>query len=234
MRRTLLSATAIGVVTAALTVSHLDAGGRGDGASQPPALQRFLTLDSATPHQVTAVRHLEARNDHFDRDAWMDVRTDADATGFRYEVLGQGGSGYIVSKVFKAALESEQKIWADGAPERATISPDNYIFEERGAEPSGLLWLGVTPKREDLLLVNGSIFLRPDDGDLVRVEGTLAKSPSFWTRRVNIVRHYRRVAGVRLPVEFQSTANVRIAGPSTFRMTFTYEKVNGNHIGPTP
>jgi hypothetical protein len=81
------------------------------------------------------------------------------------------------------------------------------------------------------MLVNGSIFLRPEDGDLVRIEGLLSKTPSFWTRRVEIVRHYRRIAGIRLPVRFESVASVRIAGHSTFTMTYQYERVNGTQVG---
>jgi hypothetical protein len=218
------------MVVAILTARHTAAGTSPSPPPQNPVLQRFLTLDNSGPRQVTTIRHLEARNEHFDRDAWMDVRTEADPSGFRFRVLAEGGSAYIRSRVFNVALQSEQKLWADGASERATFTTDNYLFEDRGQEPGGLAWLGVTPRREDLLLVNGSIFLRPADGDLVRIEGTLSKTPSFWTRKVDIVRHYRRIAGVRLPVALESTADVRIAGISTFSMTFTYETVNGSPI----
>jgi hypothetical protein len=63
------------------------------------------------------------------------------------------------------------------------------------------------------------------------MEGRLSKPPSFWTRRVEIVRWYRRIAGVRMPVALESAANVRIAGESTFRMTYEYESINGQRVG---
>lgn len=193
----------------------------------PPVLKRFLATSNAAPERFVAIRHLEARNDHFNKDAWMDVRTEADAAGFRFEILAEGGSAYIRSKLFKNALQTEQKIWASGDPDRSGFTLDNYTFEDKGAEASGLVWLGVTPRRKDMLLVNGSIFVRPDDGELVRIEGSLAKTPSFWTKKVQIVRHYERIAGIRLPVWMQSTAAVRIAGASTFTTTYQYETVNG-------
>ena len=84
-----------------------------------------------------------------------------------------------------------------------------------------------------MLLVNGSIFLRPDDGDLVRVEGALARTPSFWTRRVEIVRRYDRIAGVRVPVAFESVASIRMAGKATFTMSYEYHSVNGLDVSPT-
>ena len=128
------------------------------------------------------------------------------------------------------ALETERLMWASGAPDRAAINPDNYTFEDRGLEPGGLAGVGVKPRRKDLLLVDGSIFLRPTDGDLVKLQGSLSKSPSFWTREVEIVRRYERVAGVRLPVAFESVANVFLAGRSTFTMIYTYQMVNGQPI----
>ena len=70
---------------------------------------------------------------------------------------------------------------------------------------------------------------------VVRVEGRLSKSPSLWTRHVDIVRSYRRVAGVRVPVDVESVATLLVAGRSSFRMTYEYESVNGERVGtPVP
>jgi hypothetical protein len=63
------------------------------------------------------------------------------------------------------------------------------------------------------------------------IRGSLAKNPSFWTRRVEIIRRYQRIAGVRLPVALESVANVRFAGTSTLTMTYEYESVNGQSVG---
>ena len=65
----------------------------------------------------------------------------------------------------------------------------------------------------------------------VRLEGKLSKAPSFWTRHVDIIRWYKRFAGVRMPVVLESTANVLIAGRSTFRMSYEYESVNHQRVG---
>ena len=198
-------------------------------------LERFFALGDPTPNQVRALRHLEARNQQFDKTAWMDVWTEADRSGFRYTIVGEGGSDYIRSRVLRATLKTEAEMWASGAPDRAGFTLDNYIFEDRGAELDGLVSLQVKPRRKDVLFVDGSIFLNPADGDLVRLEGRLSKSPSFWTRRVEIVRWFRRFAGFRMPVAIESVANVLVAGRSTFRMTYEYESVNGQHIGdPQP
>jgi hypothetical protein len=84
-----------------------------------------------------------------------------------------------------------------------------------------------------MTLVHGAVFVTDIDADLVRVEGRLARNPSFWTRRVDIVRRYGRVAGVRVPLDVESIAQVRIAGRSVMTMTYQYEMVNGQVVTPS-
>jgi len=210
-------------------------GSAGTAELRPGILDRFLSNPDPTPHQVRALRHLEARNDHFDSSAWMDVWTESDRAGFRYRIVDAGGSDYIRAHVLVAALNSEQQFWQSGDVDRASFTPANYEFQSGTVQPDGLVSMLVKPRHKETLFVEGSLYLNPDDGDLVRLEGRLVKSPSFWTRRVDIVRWFRRYAGVRMPVAVESVANVRIAGRSTFRMTYEYETVNDQHVGtPQP
>lgn len=205
----------------------------------PPSLvEQFLARKDPPPFQYRALRHLDARNEHFGVAGWMDAWTDVDrSAGFRYEVVAEGGSGYIRSRVLRAALAGEQKMWMSGESGKAALTRDNYEFIPLDSAPDrpSLAALGVTPRRKDVLLVNGSVFVRRDDADLVRVEGKLSKTPSFWTRRVEVVRRYERINGIRVPVAIESVAQVLIAGRSTFKMTYEYEAINGQHVGnPQP
>ena len=228
-----LSRSLLAAPVAALLVAH--AGATGPASPSPAILQRFLSLDDPTPTQFRALRHLEARNDKFEKSAWMDVWTEGDRSGFRYTIIGEEGSEYIRSRVFRTSLETEREMWAAGSPGQAALTPVNYVFEDRGAQPDGLTALAVKPRRKSVLLVDGSIYLNPDDGELVKVEGQLSRTPSFWTRRVEIVRWYQRINGFRMPTALESVANLRIAGVSTFRMTYEYESINGQHVGnPQP
>jgi len=201
-------------------------------AQSPSAVQRFLARGESPPVAYRALRHLEAHNLHFGANAWLDAWTEFDeAHGFRYQVVGEGGNSYIRNHVLRAALDGEQKMWASREPQRASLTSDNYQFQDGGRAPEGLASVGIKPKRKDVLLVEGSIFLEPDDGELARIEGKLSKAPSIWTRRVDIVRRYERRAGVRVPMSIESTAHVLVAGKSTFKMTYDYETINGQRVG---
>lgn len=216
------------IVMAAFVYGHNIAASANGGGT---LVQRFLSLDDVVPHQFRALRHFVARNEKLDKSAWMDVWTDADRSGFRWDVLAEGGSGYIRSKVFREALEAERQMWRDGTASRGAITEANYTFLACDSVPAELTCVSLRPRRKDVLLVDGVIFLQPDTGELVRMEGSLSKSPSFWTRRVDILRRYERIAGVRVPVAVESTANVRVAGLSTFTISYEYESVNGTRVG---
>ncbi len=197
-----------------------------------PIIQLVVARNDPPPRQYRALRRLEAQSDKLGGSAWIEAWTEVDpAGGFRYQIIGEGGSGFVRARVLRPWLASEKKMWADGDPERASFTHENYAFDDRGRTPDGLAWLGVQSRRKDVLLVDGSIYVNADDGDIVRIEGRLSKTPSFWTRRVEVVRHYSRINGVHVPVAIESVAQVLIAGRSTFKMTYSYETINGQRVG---
>ena len=113
----------------------------------------------------------------------------------------------------------------------ATVVTIGVPYLERGGLDDRLK--SVARRREELL-VDGTILVTSAEADLVRIEGRLAKNPSIWTKRVDIVRRYERVNGVRVPVEMSSTADVLIVGHSSFTMRYDYESVNGVPVGAAP
>jgi len=227
LRLTLRSVVALVLVSIAPLSAHQDV---------PTVLQRFLARHEEPPVEYRALRRLEANSPHFHQSAWMVAWTEYDhANGFRYQIVDEGGSAYIRSKVLRAALAGEQKIWANREPQNASFTHENYMFNAGAAAPDGLASVGVKPRRKDVLLVEGAIFVQPSDGDLSRIEGKLSKTPSIWTRRVDVVRRYERKAGVRVPISIESVAHVLIAGRSTFKMTYEYQTINGQPVGdPQP
>jgi len=205
-------------------------------SSPSSIIDRVVARNDPPPRQYRALRRLEAQSDKLGGSAWIEAWTDvAPATGFRYQIISEGGSGFVRGKVLRPWLENEKKMWTGGDPERASLSHANYTFNDKGMTPDGLACLGVKSRRKDVLLVDGSIYVNADDGDLIRIEGRLSKTPSFWARRVDVVRYYQRINGIHVPVLIESIANVLIAGRSTFKMTYEYESINDQRIGaPQP
>jgi hypothetical protein len=192
---------------------------------------RFLA--SATPPLVSyqATRRLSASTKGGRMTAAIDVRTSLDSNGrFQYEVTKEQGSSLIRRHVLLAALEEERRMREEKDTE-ADLVPANYEFrvDEGGGD---FLKIHLQPRRRSSRLIEGAVFTTRDGLDIVRVEGRLSEPPSFWTRRVEITRRYTRIAGVRVPVEMTSRADVRIVGESTFSMVYEYVRVNGRSVAP--
>jgi hypothetical protein len=198
------------------------------------SMKQFLAQGDA-PHPYRATRRLEAR--HGNSVGWLVAETEfAPSTGFRYTITSEGGSDRIRDKVLKAVLDGERAAIASGDRSRAILAPCNYEFVATGIDGNGLATVQLTPRRKDHALVDGTLFLQPVDGEIVRVKGRLAKSPSFWVKTVDITRTYDRVDGVVMPVILDSSAQLRMLGSASMRMTYIYREIDGRpvqHVDPT-
>ena len=203
-------------------------------ATFEPVLHRFLSRADEPLVTYRGTRRLEGRNERFNVSGWMEIATELTAEGFHYRVINEGGSDLIRGRVFRAMLENEEQIFANGDAAHSSFTSTNYELTPAESPEPGLVKLFARPKRKDVTLIDGAVYITNTDADLVRVEGRLAKSPSFWTRRIDVVKQYARVGGLRVPIRVESTAQIRFAGTSTMTMTYAYEMINGVSVGASP
>lgn len=193
-------------------------------------ISRFLQSDQPALTSYRARRHLEASTRggamQASLDAWTTLSTDG---SFAFEIIQESGSDVIRGHVLRAALIEEQRARLANELDGAALTPANYELRVGGAI-GDLVRIDLTPKRRSPMLIVGAAFVTADEDDLVRVEGALAKRPSFWTRHVEIARRYARVGGVRVPVDMRSTADVMMVGASSFSMSYEYAMINGTDV----
>lgn len=180
--------------------------------------------------QYRAYRRMHARNERFNSEGWLEAWTEMDGRGFRYEVVSERGSEYMRTKVLRGVLKLEQDLVAAGECAKSELTPDNYMFSDEVIEGPGEKYVAITPKRKGVLLVDGRMVLSGDGRELLRVEGRLSKNPSFWTSLVNVIRHYARLDGVRVPVATESVAKVKLAGLAQLDVQYEYETINGRPV----
>jgi hypothetical protein len=106
------------IVTAPLSVALLAL----PSAAQPPSattsiIARVVARVDPPAHQYRALRYLEAQSDKLGGSAWIEAWTQVDpGAGFRYQIIGEGGSGFVRGKVLRPWLDNEKRMWADGDP----------------------------------------------------------------------------------------------------------------------
>jgi hypothetical protein len=194
----------------------------------PAIADRSAAVRDEPLRHYRAYRRLHARSERFDQEGWLEAWTELDERGFRYEVVSERGSEQVRNRVLKTVLKREQELIVTGDNARAALTTANYDFGE-AVEEDGLRYVSLKPKRKDTLLVDGRMVMTPDE-ELLRVEGRLAKNPSFWTSLVNIIRHYARLDGVRVPIATESVAKVKIVGTSRLDVHYEYESINGRPV----
>ena len=217
-------AVVLAILAAVLTCAAAPITGRAAGQQTQPALQE-------TPlTQYRAFRRMHAKNERFNQEGWIDAWTELDGGAFKYEIANERGSEYIRNKVLRQLLTREQELVNNGEAGRAEISHDNYSFQDAAGTSDGFRYVLLKPKRKDILLVNGRMVLNPEGTTVLRVEGTLAKNPSFWTSTVNIVREFATVDGVRVPVATATVAKLKFAGEAQLDVRYEYQTVNGRPV----
>jgi hypothetical protein len=210
----------LAIAAAPLAASH----GQLDRAA---ILERFLAAGDAPLVSYIATRTLTVVARNGKMQAFLTARSSLDPVhDFQYEVLDEGGSDFLRSRVLHPVLEAERLARRRDKGAHGAITRANYIFTISGVTEHGLR-VAIKPLRKDELLMDGSIYLSVEDADLLGMEGVLVKRPSFWTRRVHIVRRYARIEGARVPITTESTADVLFAGQSKFSMSYEYETING-------
>lgn len=207
-------------------------GSRPESSREDAALvDRFLQSGHPELKSYAARRVLTASTWGGRMEAGLEAWTYLNPDGtFRFDIIREEGSELIRKRVLVKALETERGSRQQQEMDHAALTRANYQFEVADPAADDLMTIRLLPRRRSPMLIEGTVLARQDSGDLVRLAGRLSDPPSWWTRHVDIVRRYTRIRGVRVPIEMGSTAEVRIAGASSFSMTYDYTMINGQQV----
>jgi len=125
------------------------------------------------------------------------------------------GDGFVRSNVINRLLQSEVDHVQKDDPGLTAISPTNYKFSYKGVSriDDRLVHVyQVKPHKKRPGLFKGRVYLDAYSGTLVRVEGVVVKSPSFFVKHIEFVQDYTDVQSFTLPVHIHSEAKARIVG----------------------
>lgn len=200
------------------------------GVHEDTFIARVVAHTHRSDVTLRATRALRAGTASGKHQGWMEVQTVATpAGGFSWSVLDEGGSERTRTRVLRQLLEAEAQAWRAGTRDAAALTPANYVFTFASRTSDGRIVLRLQPRRRDARLVDGTLTVR-EDGSPVRLEGWLAKSPSFWVKRVHVVKRFTRLAGLTVPTSVESVADVKLVGQATLSMEYRYQEINGRPI----
>lgn len=172
----------------------------------------------------SGVRMYVLENEAHHKRAEMTVRIACQPDGTKeFEVLSSTGWGGARKHVFSKLLEAEAAASKPGSGDESRVTPENYSFRMLGTEEVDgrtAYALEVTPKAPKKYLIRGTIWVDATDYAIVRMQGSPAKSPSFFIKSVEFTHTYQKAGPLWLPASDVSLSDARIFGPT--RLTILY------------
>jgi hypothetical protein len=138
-----------------------------------------------------------------------------------YRMLGFNGDNSVKKDVIARYLSAE--VQAQSGPNLA-ITPQNYKFKLKGLRDDksrALYVLAVSPRKKEVGLFKGEIWLDRQTYMPVRESGRFVKSPSVFLGRMEFVRTYALQNGVAVPQRLESLVDTRLFGPVQLNIDFT-------------
>ncbi len=133
-----------------------------------------------------------------------------------YRIQKSVGSGHgeeVVRKILDKEVQAN-----DDQLRGAAVTRDNYDFSYLGQasfEGHPCYRLGLTPKRRAKDLVSGEAWVDQHTFQVRQIDGELAKTPSWWLKKVHVKMVFADVQGNWLQTNVEAVADVRIFGPHT-------------------
>jgi outer membrane lipoprotein-sorting protein len=171
----------------------------------------------------TGTRQYNLENRLLAKHARMVVNVTSDPNGTRHFAVVSKDGWNLGNNALRQALETESEITRPSMRPTSLVTRENYTFQMIGtAVLNGRtsFVIEIIPKRQETYLFQGRIWVDSEDYALARIEGQLAKSPSYWVRSVHFTLDYRKNGAYWFPSSVASSSDVRIFGMTEVDIQF--------------
>jgi hypothetical protein len=132
-----------------------------------------------------------------------------------FKAVSFTGDGFVKSNIITRLLQSEVDHVQRDDSSLTAITPANYKFSYKGTSRLDGRTVHVyqlKPRQKRVGLFKGRLYLDAYTGSLVRAEGSVVKSPSFFIKKIEFVQDYTDVGSFTLPVHIHSEAITHLVG----------------------
>ena len=133
----------------------------------------------------------------------------------KFKAIEFTGDSFVKSNVINRWLTSEVQRAERGPDAASALSEQNYKFSYKGeTEVLGhnVYVFQLKPRAKSAGLFKGEIYIDAATGSLLRAEGTLVHSPSFFIKKIEFTSDFAELAGTWMPVELHSITYTRVIG----------------------
>lgn len=187
------------------------------------AYQRGLREQSSELAGYTATSLIDAELPDSSQKAEFELKRHYAAPSvLEFTPVRSSGDKFVKSNVIARLLQSEVNHVQRREQSQTAIDSENYKFRyKRMAQLNGAVVhvYDVKPRQKRVGLFKGKIYVDSSSGHLLRAEGRIVKSPSFFIKRVDFVQDYATVQGFTFPMHIHSEAQTRLVGKAIVDIT---------------
>ena len=132
-----------------------------------------------------------------------------------FKAVRFSGDTFVKTNVINHLLQSEVDHVQKDDLSLTALTPANYKFSYKGSSDVDghvVHVFQVKPRKKRAGLFKGRVYLDAYNASLVRAEGSVVKSPSFFVKNVEFVQDYSDISGFTFPTHVHSEARARIVG----------------------
>lgn len=188
-------------------IQHLEQAQRGAKPQESYQVIRQYQLSETNSSQVSSKVVAEVEYSPPDRETYVIQEHKGSSRG---------------EQVVRRILDHESARVAAGPASRtaALLTRDNYTFTNLGEstlDGTSFYLLGLTPKRKEKELIAGRAWIDKRTFLIRRIEGEMAKSPSWLLKKVDVRVDFSEVSGLWLQTAMEAKADVRFVGSQTLQ-----------------
>ena len=141
-----------------------------------------------------------------------------------FKAVRFSGDNFVKSNVILRLLQSEADHVQKDDPALNAISPANYKFSYKGlsqVDGRTVYVYQLKPRQKRSGLFKGRVYLDVYNGSIVRAEGSMAKSPSFFIKKILFQQDYEDIGLFTFPISIHSEAQTRLVGRAIVDIVYT-------------
>lgn len=191
------------------------------------ALQRFMDHNRAERlglRDVSMKVDIEASLPGLQKEGKLSALRSISKLGkITYNMLEFVGDNMIKKDVIARYIKAEVEAASNGHAKAMAISAANYRFHYHHTHADDywkLHLFRLEPRRKEVGLFSGWMWIEDSTGLPVRESGRLVKSPSVFLSKIEFMRDYEPRDGIAVPTRVESKIETRLVGVAELRIRF--------------
>lgn len=143
--------------------------------------------------------------------------------GKSFTIISQSGSE-LMRRVLEVILDNERRLTQPANRGGAVIAPANYEMSVKGSaiiDGRNCVAVALKPRHASEYVMNGTAWVDPQDGSIVRLEGVTARSPSVFSGASQVSRQYTMMDGFPMATHARAVSNSWLVGQTVITIDYT-------------